>query len=156
MDPTHVRPDGDAPFAASPYSGLLPLPAVRRMVHTARRCVGCLAWQNALARRIVLGATAAMLIVYAVTLWRIEPFWHDDIAIARGYIEGYPESTAWHWNLATKLDQEGDLVGAEQEIRTALRLEPDRTGNIFHPHSDELHHSLGELLARRGDIEGAE
>jgi hypothetical protein len=97
-----------------------------------------------------------MLIVYAVTLWRIEPFWHDDIAIARGYIEGYPESTAWHWNLATKLDQEGDLVGAEQEIRTALRLEPDRTGNIFHPHSDELHHSLGELLARRGDIEGAE
>ena len=110
---------------------------------------------STVARRLVLAATAAMLVVYAVVLWRIQPFWHDDIAIARGYIAGYPESTAWHWNLATKLDGQGDLDGAEREIRTALTLEPDRTGNIFHPHSDELHHSLGELLARRGDIDGA-
>ncbi len=49
----------------------------------------------------------------------------------------------------------GDLKGAEQEIRTALSLEPDPTGTV-HPFSDELHHSLGELLARRGDIDGAE
>ena len=47
--------------------------------------------QNALARRLAFGVAGAMLIVYAVTLWRIEPFWHDDVAIGRGYIEGDPE-----------------------------------------------------------------
>ncbi len=96
-----------------------------------------------------------MLIVYAVTLWRVEPFWHDDVAIGRGYIEGDPTSVEWHWNLATWLDRQGDLAGAESEIKIALSLEPDRTGTA-HPFSDELHHSLGELLARRGDIDTAE
>ena len=115
--------------------------------------IAVVARQNAGARRLVLAGTAAMIVVYAVVLWRIQPFWHDDISIARGYIQGDPESVAWHWNLATKLNQQGDLKGAEQEVRTALSLEPDRTGNIFHPNSDELHHSLGELLARRGDID---
>ena len=46
------------------------------------------------------------------------------------------------------------MAGAEQEIRTALSLEPDRTGTL-HPYSDDLHHFLGELLARRGDIDTA-
>jgi protein O-mannosyl-transferase len=118
--------------------------------------IAVVARDRAGARRLVLAGAGAMIVVYAVVLWRIQPFWHDDISIARGYIEGYPESVAWHWNLATKLNQQGDLAAAEREVRTALSLEPDRTGNIFHPHSDELHHSLGELLARRGDIDGAE
>ena len=118
--------------------------------------IAVVARQNAVARRLVLAATTAMLVIFAIVLWRVQAYWHDDVAIARGYIEGYPEAIAWHWNLATKLDRQGDLAGAEQELRTALRLEPDRTANIFHPHSDELHHFLGELLARRGDIDGAE
>ena len=110
--------------------------------------------QNAVARRVALGVAGVMLIVYAVTLWRIEPFWHDDVAIGRGYIEGDPKSVEWHWNVATWLDRQGDSTGAEREIRTALSLEPDRTGTV-HPFSNDLHHSLGELLARRGDIDGA-
>jgi len=115
-----------------------------------------IARQNAFARRLVLVGTCAMLMVYAVALWRVEWFWHDDVAAARGYVEGDPESVAWHWNLATHLDQQGDFADAEDEIRTALRLEPDRTGNIFAPHSSALHHFLGEFLARHGDIDGAE
>jgi tetratricopeptide (TPR) repeat protein len=117
--------------------------------------IAVIARQNAMARRLALGAAAAMLIVYAVALWRVEPIWHDDTSVARGYVEGFPESTAWHWNLATKLDAQGDFAGAANEIRTALSLEPDRTGNIFHPEPSALHHFLGELLARRGDIDGA-
>jgi tetratricopeptide (TPR) repeat protein len=116
--------------------------------------IAVIARQNAGAWRLAFGAATAMLIVYAVTLWRVEPFWHDDISIARGYIEGDPESIEWHWNLATKMDRQGDMAGAEREIRTALRLEPDRTGTL-HQHSDDLHHFLGELLVRRGDIDTA-
>ncbi len=115
-----------------------------------------IARQNALARRLALGATCAMLVVYAVALWRVEWFWHDDVAAARGYVEGDPESVEWRWNVATHLYEEGDLANPELEVRNALRLEPDRTGSIFAPHSDELHRFLGELMARRGDIDGAE
>ena len=114
-----------------------------------------IARRNAIARRFAFAAASALLIVYAVALWRVEPFWHDDVSAARGYVEGCPESVAWHFTLAVYLDQKGDLADAEKEIRTALRLEPDRTG-IIHPHSRELHQFLGELLARRGDIDGAE
>jgi hypothetical protein len=110
---------------------------------------------NLLGRRLAFAGASAMLMVYAVVLWQAEGFWHDDVAAAGGYVEGSPESVAWHWTLATHLDQEGDLAGSEREIRTAIRLEPDRTG-ITHPHSKQLYHFLGELLARRGDIDGAE
>jgi Flp pilus assembly protein TadD len=110
---------------------------------------------NLPARRLAFAGASAMLIVYAVVLWKQEWFWHDDVAASEGYVEGSPESVAWHWNLANHLDQRGDFTDAEREIRTAIRLEPDRTG-ITHPHSKQLHHFLGELLARRGDIEGAE
>ena len=41
--------------------------------------IAVVARQNAGARRIAFGVATAMLIVYAVTLWRVEPFWHDDI-----------------------------------------------------------------------------
>ncbi len=111
---------------------------------------------NTLARRLVVGGACAMLAVYAVSLWSAERFWHDDVAAARGYVQGWPESVQWRWNLAFDLDRQGDLADAEYELRTALRLEPDRTGTVFAPHSYELHHYLGELLARRGDIDGAE
>jgi tetratricopeptide (TPR) repeat protein len=111
--------------------------------------------QYAFARRLAFAGVSALLLVYAVSLWRAEGFWHDDIAADRGYLEGVPESVGWRWNLVYQLDKRGDLADAERELRTALREEPDFTG-IYHPHSDELHRYLGELLARRGDIDGAE
>jgi Flp pilus assembly protein TadD len=117
--------------------------------------IASIAARNALARNLALGGALAMLVLYAVALWRVQWFYHDDVAAARGYVEGYPESVGWHWTLATYLDHQGDYKEAEQEIRTALSLEPDRTG-IKHPNSGELHHFLGELLARHGDIDGAE
>ena len=110
--------------------------------------------QSAFARRFAFAGVGALLIVYAVALWRVEPYWHDDVSAARGYVEGCPEAVAWHLTLAVYLEQKGDLAQAENEIRTALRMEPDRTGTI-HPTSRELHQVLGELLARRGDVDGA-
>ncbi len=118
--------------------------------------IAMIALPNTLARRLLLGGACAMLVVYAVALWRVEWFWHDDVAAARGFVEGWPESVQWRWNLATHLDQQGDSANAELEARTALRFEPDRTGSIFAPHSSQVHRFLGELLARRGDIGGAE
>jgi len=110
--------------------------------------------RSALTRSVAYGAAVAMLAVYAVALWRAQGYWHDDVAAAKGYVEGFPESVRWRWALASYLDRDGDFAGSEKEIRAALSLEPDRTG-IIHPHANQLHHYLGELLARRGDIPGA-
>lgn len=110
--------------------------------------------RNALTRNVVYGAAVAMLAVYAFALWRAQGYWHDDVAAAKGYVEGFPESVRWRWALASYLDRDGDLASSEKEIRAALSLEPDHTG-IIHPHSNQLHHYLGELLARRGDMAGA-
>lgn len=109
---------------------------------------------NTVAQRIAFGGAIAMFVIYAVALWRAQWLWHDDVSAASGYVVGFPESVRWRWALATHLDQQGDSAQAENEIRTALSLEPDMTG-IEHPHSNELHHFLGELLARRGDMDGA-
>lgn len=116
--------------------------------------IAVVARKNALARRLAFGGAVAMLVVYAIALWKVERFWHDDVAAARGYLQGFPESVQWRWNLASHLDQQGDMAQAEQELRIALRMEPDRTG-LFHPEASQLHHYLGELLARRGDVDGA-
>jgi tetratricopeptide (TPR) repeat protein len=114
-----------------------------------------IARKNAVARRLAFGGAAAMLLIYGAALWRVQRFWHDDIAAARGYIEGCPESTAWRLTLAIDLEHEGDLAQAENEVRAALRLEPDKTGTI-HPSSKTLEQVLGMLLAEQGDIAGAE
>jgi tetratricopeptide (TPR) repeat protein len=116
--------------------------------------IASIARQGALARRLALGGACAMLMVYAVSVWRVQWYFHDDVSAARGEVESFPESVLWRWALAAYLDKQGDLVDAEPEIRTALRLEPDRTG-LFHPNSNQLHSYLAELLARRGDIDGA-
>jgi tetratricopeptide (TPR) repeat protein len=116
--------------------------------------IAVVARTSALGRRLAFGGAFAMLMIYALALWRVEPYWHDDVSAAKGYSEGSPEATAWHLTLAVYLEQKGDLAQAESEIKTAMRLEPDRTGTI-HPSSKELHQVLGELLARRGDIDGA-
>jgi len=112
------------------------------------------AQKRALTRRLAFGGCALMLVTYAVTLWRIEPYWHDDVAAARGYVEGCPESTAWRVTLASSLERNGDLTGAEEEIRSAIRMQPDITGTL-HPSSRVLHRILGDLLVKSGDIDGA-
>jgi protein O-mannosyl-transferase len=105
-------------------------------------------------RRLALGAAAALLVVCAATLWRVEHFWRDDLTASRGYVEGFPESVAWHSNVARFLENQGDFAQAEDELRTALSLEPDRTG-VLRPPPEVLHLVLGDYMARRGDIDGA-
>ena len=72
-----------------------------------------------------------MLVVYAVALWRAEPIWHDDVSAARGYVEGCPNRSSGDgiWRMISI--NRATWRSAEDEIRTALSLEPDRTGIYF-------------------------
>jgi tetratricopeptide (TPR) repeat protein len=111
--------------------------------------------KNADSRRLAVGCSIAMLVVYTLTLWQVQRYWHDDVTAAKAYVEGCPVSTAWHLTLGMYLERAGDLAQAENEVRIALSLEPDRTGTI-HPNSIELDQILGEIMAKRGNVAGAE
>ena len=67
--------------------------------------IAVLARKSAVARRLAFGGAIAMLVVYAVALWRVERYWHDDVTAAKGYVEGCPISTAWHLTLAGILNK---------------------------------------------------
>ncbi len=114
-----------------------------------------IARKNMLALRLAFGGAAVMLIVYAAFLWKVQYFWHDDTSAAMGYVEGSPRSIAWRLTLATDLEKQRQFKQAEDQLRTALRLEPDATGTLY-PNSRVVHAVLGEILFEDGSIDAAE
>jgi tetratricopeptide (TPR) repeat protein len=117
--------------------------------------VAVVARRNVFTRRLAIGGTTAMLVVCAIYLWNVQSYWHDDTAASRGYVAGCPVQSSWRVTLASSLEQAGDFTRAQEEVRTAIRLQPDITGTL-HPGSRVLHRILGDLLVKSGDVSGAE
>ena len=86
--------------------------------------VGRFSQRGLLPRRLALGGAAALLGVYAVALWRVVPFWHDDVTAAAGYVAGFPESVVWHGNLGMMLEKQGDSAGADASSESLWPLSP--------------------------------
>jgi tetratricopeptide (TPR) repeat protein len=57
-----------------------------------------------------------------------------------------PESATVHYNLGNTLRDKGDVGGAIEEYRAAIRLQPDFI---------EAHRELGQVLRNEGEIHGA-
>ncbi len=105
------------------------------------------AGRSARARRVVLGATGALALSYAATLWHVQGFWHDEVALFTRCIEEFPESAIWHNRLGMALEERGELVPAERELSASLRLDPGDGATLY---------DLGLLHARLGRVsEGA-
>ena len=75
-------------------------------------------------RRLVIAGAAGLMSVYAVTLWQVQRFWHDDVTLFTRCIAEEPESYAYHKDLGVALAAGGEYPRAEQEFLTCLRLEP--------------------------------
>jgi hypothetical protein len=110
-------------------------------------CVIAADWVTRFARRdavrwriteIVLVALFVMLIGID---WRLEPVWHDDLALFGRCITDSPNSTTYRVLLSRALEQNGDLPRAAEQLSKAVQLEPD---------SAALHHALGALDLRMG------
>jgi tetratricopeptide (TPR) repeat protein len=72
-----------------------------------------------------LAATVGLVAaVYGLTLWQVQHFWHDEIALFGRCIERFPESGFCHNRLGMALQSAGDMKGAEQELTTAFKLDP--------------------------------
>ena len=119
------------------------LPSVGFCVMIADLAIGAAARSGA-ARRMTIAAAAAMLALCAAGLWRIQPYWHDDIALFSRCVRDFPESAACHGELGTRLEQRGQLAGAERELSAAIRLNP-RDGMFLY--------DLGVVHARLGRLQ---
>ncbi len=92
---------------------------------------------------VAAGLAAA---VYGLALWHVQHYWHDEIALFERCIERFPQSGFCHNRLGMALQAVGDLKGAEQELATALRLDPS-------DHAAE--YDLGMVHARQGQYSQA-
>ncbi|HKD66889.1 MAG TPA: tetratricopeptide repeat protein [Candidatus Binataceae bacterium] len=62
-------------------------------------------------------------LVYGLTLWQVQHFWHDEIALFGRCLERFPESGFCHNRLGMALQAVGDLTGAERELAIAMKLD---------------------------------
>lgn len=119
-------------------------------------CMLAGSWAADIARKsvaatfLVSSATAALLAVYASSLWSAQHFWHDDYTVAQSCVENFPDSALCHGSLGIIL-KESDPVAAERELKTALRLS---TGLSLEWHENALS-ALAQIHAKQGRIEEA-
>ncbi len=98
-------------------------------------------------------AAAAIALVYAGTLWRIEPYWHDNLTYFSKCIEMYPSSWLCHGDLGLELEHRGDLRGAEREILISLPLRPNDGLGLYN--LAVVHMRMGELGRAQEEMERA-
>jgi Flp pilus assembly protein TadD len=117
------------------------LPSVGLCIALADWAAG-IANASALGRRAVAIGAPAMLALFAACLWRVQPVWHDDLALFSRCIAVFPESAACHGELGTRLEAAADYRGAERELSRAVALEPQDGMFLY---------DLGVVHARMGD-----
>jgi len=89
-------------------------------------CAARFSRTNALRKRLVVGLGTALTIVYIATLWRLQPIWHDDLALYTRVVEALPGSVRFRLALASKLESEGQLQLALTQYQAAEKLDPDQ------------------------------
>ncbi len=90
----------------------------------AGQAVGAIARANLALARPLAATVGLAAAVYGLTLWQVQHFWHDEIALFGRCIERFPDSGFCHNRLGMALQSAGDLRGAEQELSTAFKLDP--------------------------------
>jgi len=106
-----------------------------------------LAAASAATRRFAAAAAVAVLGFLAVVLWRVERYWHDEIALFGRCVDQAPNSPICHNRLGLALEEAGDQQGAERELARTLQLDPENYGTLY---------DLGQLHNREGRAHEAE
>jgi len=98
------------------------------------------AWSARLAR----SATAAMMLVCTVSLWRAQGAWHDDLSLFSRCVQDSPEAQICHSQLGTVMRRLGDLSGAARELSIARDLDPGDGRTLY---------ELGQADAQLGRLD---
>ena len=76
-------------------------------------------------KRVVVGLGTALTVVYVLTLWRLEPVWHDNITLYTQVVEAMPNSVHFRLALASELDRHGQIMAALTQFQEAEKITPD-------------------------------
>jgi hypothetical protein len=94
---------------------------------------------SAALRRAITVTVTALVVVYAVALWRAEAVWYDDVTMFSRCVQNFPDLPHYHEVLGDMLVQKGDLKSGERELVRASNLEPINY---------EIHFKLASLYVR--------
>ncbi|MGH7813062.1 MAG: tetratricopeptide repeat protein [Candidatus Binataceae bacterium] len=75
-------------------------------------------------RNTVLACGAAVLLMYAVTLFHVQSYFLNDIALFSRYAERLPHDSYSHLRLGMMLEQQGDLARARGELKMFAARNP--------------------------------
>ncbi|HKV53439.1 MAG TPA: tetratricopeptide repeat protein [Candidatus Binataceae bacterium] len=93
--------------------------------------LGTLAATKESTRIAILSGVALLAGFYAITLFRVQRFWHDNIAYFTECVTECPESPFYHTNLGIALETAGRLREALHEINIAIDLLPDSDWELW-------------------------
>ncbi|MGH7934940.1 MAG: tetratricopeptide repeat protein, partial [Candidatus Binataceae bacterium] len=96
--------------------------------------------------RVCVAAGGALAMLYAVVLFNVQGFWHDEVRLFTRCIQEFPDSSLWHLRLGMALEARGDLAGALNHMRISSRLDPGSGAAQF---------DAGQIEARLGDYKAA-
>ena len=99
---------------------------------------------GATARKAVGVAMAALLMLYAISTMRTEPYWHDDVAFFQRCVEIGPRNPDYRLRLAGALNKADNPEGAVQELLVGTTLEPDEVH--LHLRLAQQYKSMGREL----------
>jgi protein O-mannosyl-transferase len=88
----------------------------------------------------------AVAITFSVWTYQRNMVWGNDLILWEDCVKKSPDKPRQHYNLGVVLARSGDLDGAIEQYRTALKLRPDHTA---------VYYNLGNAYARKGDAEDA-
>jgi tetratricopeptide (TPR) repeat protein len=81
--------------------------------------------RDAFRRRLVVALGTALTIVYVVTLWRVEPVWHDNLTLYTHVVEAIPSSAHFRLALASELERDGQTAAALTQFQQVEKITPD-------------------------------
>ncbi len=76
-------------------------------------------------------AASALAGACALSLWSVQRFWHDEVALFTQCVRAFPQSALWHNRLGMAFEARGNPVQAERELATANRLDPQDGATLF-------------------------
>ncbi|HVN64286.1 MAG TPA: tetratricopeptide repeat protein, partial [Candidatus Binataceae bacterium] len=96
----------------------------------------------------VWAAAAVIAAIYALELFSVQRFWHDDVAVRLRDEQESPLEPSSHLNLAAAYEGAGNFAAARNELERAIQLDPSGERDAYH--------NIARLDERLGDRRGAE
>ena len=103
-------------------------------------------------RDIVIAFASCLIALFAIVLWHVQNYWHDDYAFRSKCVEEFPQSSLYRGLLGVTLRKQGNLAAAEDEFKRTLEIRPDDAVTLFnlgHVYDDQGRHREAEQSMAR-------